>query len=80
MFYTGKVKYYNCDDDVTEEYGIFVSADTYIEAVEKIVKHYGEYEMQGFTLDVFSPDGVLEFEDISLHEFVQKTLAEDILW
>lgn len=80
MFYTGKVKYYNDTDDITEEYGIFVDADTYADAVNKIVRHYGENEMVGFSLEPFSPSSVLEFDDTDQFDYVCKSLEKNILW
>lgn len=80
MFFTGKAKYYNDTTDKVETFGFFVDADDYAGAVEKLVQHYGRSELEGFSIDTFSPNRVLEFSDIDLYYDVRKNLETAVIW
>lgn len=80
MFFTGKAKYYNDTIDKIETLGFFVDADNYAEALEKIIQHYGENELVGFSIEPLSSSSVLEFNDINLYHKAHKHLETTAIW
>ena len=82
MMYIAKIDWYYEGDDTTEQYHIFVPAGSYVEAMEKLVSHFGELEIVRISLESFSPDNMLIFnqDEAALFDEVVHTLSEDIVW
>ena len=63
----------------------FLYADSYIDAMERLVAHYGDEEMVKASLTSFSPDNLLEFdknvlEELELFTEVERVLGEKVIW
>ena len=63
----------------------FLWADSYIDAMERLVAYYGDEEMVKVSLTPFSPDNLLEFdkdvlEELELFTEVKNVLGEKIAW
>ena len=63
----------------------FLCADSYINAIEKLVDYYGNEEMVEVSLAPFSPDNLLEFDKDVLEEYelfteVKNVLGKKIMW
>ena len=63
----------------------FLWADSYINAMERLVAYYGDEEMVKVSLAPFSPDNLLEFDKDVLEEYelfteVRNVLGEKIMW
>ena len=63
----------------------FLWADSYINAMERLVAYYGDKGMVKVSLTPFSPDNLLEFdkdvlEELELFTEVKNVLGEKIMW
>ena len=63
----------------------FLWADSYINAMERLVAYYGDEEMVKISLTPFAPDNLLEFdkdvlEELELFTEVKNVLGEKIMW
>jgi len=63
----------------------FLWADSYIDAMERLVAYYGDEEMVKVSLTPFSPDNLLEFDkdvlkELELFTEVKNVLGEKIAW
>ena len=63
----------------------FLWADSYINAMERLVAYYGDEGMVKVSLAPFSPDNLLEFdkdvlEELELFTEVKNVLGEKIMW
>ena len=63
----------------------FLWADSYINAMERLVAYYGDEGMVKVSLTPFSPDNLLEFDKDVLEEYelfteVKNVLGEKIMW
>ena len=81
MFYKAVVKYYDDYKNVEVPYGCFLEADSYAEAVGKLVHHYGnESEMQSLELTPFSDMGILETDDMRFFDYMVSELEKMERW
>ena len=84
MMYIVKVKVYNEFDMKSIKYNLFVPGDSYVDVINKLIKYYGEDELEEVTMELWAPDSFLEFED-SIHDnqvfnAVRQTLEDRIIW
>lgn len=82
MVYIMNVEWYNEIDDSIEVINGFVTGDSYNDTLNKVIKYYGEQELESVRLERFGPDDMLEFfkDKTDLFNKVKSALAEDILW
>ena len=82
MVFTGHVEFFNDSTNKLEQTHIFICADTFNDALEKITAWYGEKALDGVLLRAFSPDDFLEFkhENYKLFQEVKEKLEENIIW
>lgn len=80
MFYTGKVTWYDEVDGKEEEYGFFLEADNYSEAMVKLKDYFGETEMVKVSVETISSDTILTTNNIELYNCVKKEFAANACW
>lgn len=83
MVFKAQVSWYN-PDGKTDNIGVYMCADSYVNAMEKLVSYYGEEEMERISIEPFSPDDLLEFDmdnqdDKEIYFGIEEK-AEDICW
>lgn len=69
----------------TERKALFLCADSYSDAIEKLTEFYGENEMTYVSLEPFLPDDFLEFDKDTLEELelfteIKRTIGEKVIW
>ena len=85
MVFKVVVDYYDDFDKKEEKKGLFLVADTYGDAVKKIVKYYGEENISEFKIVSWAPDDFIEFgldnpDEDWLFNKVDKDIGEKIIW
>lgn len=86
MTYVAKVVWADEFNDYEENTTYsFLWADSYIDAMERLVAYYGDEEMVEVFLTPFSPDNLLEFDKDVLEEYklftdVKNVLSKKIMW
>lgn len=80
MFYTGKVTWYDEVDGKEAEYGFFLEADNYSEAMEKLKKYFGETEMIKISVEAFSGDTILTTNNIKLYDCIKEEFEANVCW
>ena len=85
MVYKVKVDWYNDFTEKEEMNGLFLVANSYADAVDKIVKYYGEEDLCGFKITPWSPDDFIRFEfdnpDMDwLFDKVDTDIGKNIIW
>lgn len=80
MFYTYRITYVNeISFENEEKYG-FIPGDSYVDAVTSLLNYYGEDSVEGFYIDVLSPDSPLEFDDFEKFSEIVKDLESRVVW
>jgi len=85
MIFKVRAEWYNDFSKKEETNGLFLAADSYSDAVEKIVKYYGEEDLCGFTITPWSPDDFVKFEldnpdeDWLFHK-VDSDIGKNVIW
>lgn len=79
------IEHYDRDEQKTIKESGFVSAENYMEALEKIVRYYGDEDIECVRLDVFSPDPMLMFDaedeyEKVLFDEISSILADKVVW
>lgn len=84
MVYIATIDWYYNEDECPR-LGMFLIADSYVDATEKLVRLYGENEILNYSLECFAPDDGLEFNlsnenQARLFGEVRKALEPDIIF
>ena len=76
-----------CDDNCcnTSGYGMFVSADDTIKAVQKVADWYGETNIEYLSIKPFAPTDILAFElkdteEASEFYLIEEKLGQKVIW
>lgn len=85
MVFKVRVEWYNDFSEREETNGLFLVADSYSDAVEKIVKYYGEEDLCGVTIAPWSPDDFVRFDldnpdEGWLFNKVDKDIGKNVIW
>lgn len=82
MIFTAGVNFYESADEVDLKDKLFVCANNFSEAIEKITRYYGENNVDSISIFAFSPFDFLYFseENHELFNEVQNVLAKDVVW
>lgn len=87
MMYIVKVRWYNefsDKEDKMEETNCFVPGDNFHDIIDKMEAYYGKNEIEKITIEIFSPDNFLEFNnslhDCDLFRAIRETLEPRIIW
>ena len=82
MVYKGKVTWFFEDENKELNENIFIVADDYKGAVDRILEFYGENEVLGFTVSMFSPHDIIIFKEDQEEIFNKAAAAveENIFW
>lgn len=85
MVYITHVQFYDDYDNISKNTNCFVYADTYVEAVEKMARFYGNDYIENIEVEVFSPDDFLEFQtddikEIDLFTEIKLRLSDRVIW
>jgi len=85
MVYKVGINWYNDFSEKEEMNGLFLMADSYADAVEKIVKYYGEEDLIEFKIAPWSPDDFIRFDidnpdEAWLFDKVDKDIGKNIIW
>ena len=80
MFYTYRITYVNeVSFENEEKYG-FIPGDSYGDAVASLLNYYGEDSVEGFYIDVLSPDCLLEFDNFEKFSEIAGELKAKVNW
>lgn len=85
MVYKVMVNWYNDVDAKEETNGLFLVADSYNDAVDKIVKYYDEEDLSEFKIAPWSSDDFIRFdldnpdEDWLFHK-VDTDIGKNVIW
>lgn len=85
MVYKVTVDWYDDFDKKEKVIGMFLIADSYSDATNKIVKYFGEDDISEFKITPWSPDDFMTFDlsnpdmDWLFHK-VDKDVGETIIW
>lgn len=84
MVYIAKIDWYGNGVECSR-FGMFLVADSYVDATEKLVHFYGESEISNYSLECFAPDDGLEFNlsnesHARLFEDIREVLEPEIIF
>lgn len=85
MVYKVVINWYNDFSEKEETNGLFLVADSYSDAVEKIVKYYGEEDLSEFKITPWSSDDFVRFdldntdEDWLFHK-IDIDIGKNVIW
>ena len=85
MVYKVVVDYYDDFDKKKEKKGLFLVADSYGNALEKMVKYYGEEDLLEIKITPWAPDDFIQFdldnvdEDWLFHK-VDSDIGKNVIW
>lgn len=80
MFYTYRITYVNEVSFENEEKCGFIPGESYGDAVASLLNYYGEANVEGFYIDVLSPDWLLEFDNFEMFSEIAKDLKSRVIW
>ena len=82
MFYTFKATYYNDIDNKEEKLKGFTIGESYHDAMEQLIKFYGELELMSVTLAPFTSSNLIEFreEDFDIYKLARKAAEKNVMW
>lgn len=82
MIFTAGVNFYEEIDEVELRNKLFICANNFSEAIEKITSYYGEDNIDSISIFAFSPDDFLSFseENYELFYDVQNALEKNVVW
>lgn len=85
MVYKVVVNWYNDFSEKEEANGLFLMANTYSDVVEKLVKYYGEENLNELKIAPWSPEDFVKFEldnpdEDWLFNKVDKDIGKNIIW
>ena len=85
MVFKVKVERYNDFTEREETDGLFLVADSYSDAVEKIVEYYGEESLTELRIAPWSPDDFIQFnldnpDENWLFNKVDSMIGKNIIW
>lgn len=80
MFYTYRITYVDEVSMENEEKCGFIPGDSYSDAVASLLNYYGESNVEGFYIDVLSPDCLLEFDNFEMFSEIAKVLKSRVIW
>lgn len=85
MVYKVIVNWYNDLSEKEETNGLFLIADSYSDAVDKIVKYYGEEDLNEFKIALWLPDDFIRFDldnpdEDWLFNKVNSDIGKNVIW
>ena len=82
MTFVVAVSYYNDETSEKTTDFLFVFADTFKDATEKVTEYYGENQIDAIELQAFSPCDFLVFneEDSDIFFDVKKAIGNKVIW
>ena len=85
MVYKVVINWYNDFSEKEEPNGLFLVADSYSDVVDKVIKHYGEENLNELEIAPWSPDDFVQFsldnpdEDWLFHK-VDTDIGKNVIW
>ena len=85
MVFKVKVDWYNDFSEKEETNGLFLVAESYRDAIDKIVSYYGDEELNEIKISAWAPDDFVRFDldnpDMDwLFNKVDKDISKIVIW
>ena len=85
MVFKVNVNWYDNSDEKEKKDGLFLMAESYVNAIEKLVNYYGEEDMWGIQIELWAPEDFIILDrgnpaEDSLFDTIDKDIGKNIIW